>query len=110
MLSAQYYEENLKLKEEISAADEENRKLKEGISATGEENRKLKEGIRATSEENRKLKARINAAEEEKAVIESSTAVRVVRRYWNAVEWARAAKKRLSMEIRRRLLPDRTSL
>ncbi len=46
-------------------------------------------------EDNRKLKERIRAAEEERAAIEASTALRIVRLYWSAVEWARAVGRRL---------------
>jgi hypothetical protein len=57
-------------------------------------------------EENCKLKERLREIEEERAAVESSTALRLVRTYWNAVRRAR----KLSVEIRRRLLADRTSL
>lgn len=60
-----------------------------------EENRRLQE-------DNRKLQERIHEVEKERVEIESSISMRAVRLYWNAVEWARAA--------RRRRLPGRTSL
>lgn len=46
-------------------------------------------------EENRRLQERIRQIESERVEIESSISMRVVRLYWNAVEWARAAKRRL---------------
>jgi hypothetical protein len=47
------------------------------------------------AEENRKLQERIHKIERERSEIESSISMRVVRLYWNAVELARAAKRRL---------------
>ena len=57
-----------------------------------EENRRLDAA-------NRKLQERLHEVEKERVEIESSISMRAVRLYWNAVEWARAARRRL---------PDRT--
>jgi hypothetical protein len=74
--------------------DGENRRLLE-------EKRKLLEERRKLREENLRLQERMREIEEERVEIESSLSMRAVRLYWNAVTWARAAK--------RRLLPGRVS-
>lgn len=55
----------------------------------------LDESNRKLQEENRRLRERIHEVERERVEIESSISMRLVRLYWNAVEWARTAKRRL---------------
>jgi cell division protein ZapA (FtsZ GTPase activity inhibitor) len=106
MLTGQLDETNRKLEERSREVELERTAVETCLSLltaqADEENRKHLEESRRLQEENCRLQERIHEVERELSEIEASMSMRVVRLYWSAVEWARAAK--------RRLLPGRTSL